>query len=167
MAHKTNETRDAMIIEEYNKGVLVREICKKHEVSRGTVTRVTKNCKRRISNRRNKATANVYNIIRDYQNGLPMDVIYEKYDLCSKAVYRILSLYNIPMRHPKRGKYDYLKPKIIRDYTTTHMSVRQIAEEYNVSINVVYRTIQKAGVEYRKPKKETTRDKNVNVLLNK
>lgn len=101
---------DQEIIHLYTEGNTVKSIQKELSKSAGYIYSVLNNNKVPKRNKpgdssvENKLKAKledpvyVNNVISDYEEGIPLEVIYSKYKLYKNALYYILDLYNVPRR---------------------------------------------------------------------
>ena len=124
------------IINDYNNGSSVKEICKKYNISDATVRNIKKrynvsNKFRYEPNRNNIIDDNtINNIINDYNDGMTIISICVKYDISNNGLYKILQDNNITTKTTKLTKEQ--EQEIIQMYLNNYRT-RDITKKYHIS----------------------------------
>ena len=136
MPKKIAKEIEEAIINDYNNGLNVKEICKKYNISDGTVHNIKKRYNvsskfRYEPNHKNIIDDNTTNnIINDYNDGMTIIDICIKYDISSVILYKILRYNNITTKTTKLTKEQ--EQEIIQMYLNGYRT-RDITKKYHIS----------------------------------
>lgn len=131
----------------YNDGISVREIGRRYDISKGTVSSILK----KHITLRPKISANIdYDgVFELYQKGYTLDAIRKKYHTSPETIKKILTnQYGIEFGFAENSKYVELANHFKNDYIKG-LSLSEIAANYNVSAQTVLNYLNTLKVDVR------------------
>lgn len=131
-------------------------------VSKVSYARRVRGYSNRVNNTQEAITPgegyNVEAIVLDYQNDVPVDVIFNKYSISSGQLTSHLSALGVERRKTKRREGLHKKlakytpqdiQSIIKDYTECVMYIEDIFKKYDIHKNGLYYLLDTHGIERR------------------
>ena len=172
MAERTAKEIEEAIINDYNNGLGVKEICKKYNISDTTVYNIKKRYNvsskfRYAPNHNNIIDDNTTNnIINDYNDRMMIIDICVKYNITNIALYKILRDNNITTKTTKLTKEQ--EQEIIKLYLDGYR-IRDIAKKYHISEAKLQKILDTYNIPKRRDnsyKYKITDKKIINSIIN-
>lgn len=184
-SNKFNEATKNEIINNYNRGISIQNICINYKSCRETIKKIIEDsgitipCSKRREAYYYKFTkTQIESIINDYKNGLSLKEISSKYDI-DYAIYSILTAYKIPLR-PRSSKpvkksknrkpYDLIFTKSILneflDDFKNGLKVSDLVTKYNLGKATAYKIINKHAGNNLPPTFSSNKKININTKNN-
>lgn len=144
-------------IENYKQGFSLTELAKRYNTDRETVKRflLKKNVDLRNHSLILKDEKLQQKMIDDFLNGVPYRDLEKTYHSDSRTLQRILVRHNIDLKL-KRGVRNDLKLsseqqlEIIKLYNQKVLTLKQIANKFNLDVSTIYITLERCGIKCRR-----------------
>jgi uncharacterized protein YjcR len=140
------------IVKEYTNGMTIQKLAKKYEVSSETIRQrlISKGIVRRKLNNtitRSQIDLPIDQIIEDYNNGMTMEKLAEKYEVAESSIRLRLVQENVNIRHGGIYKRKYNLPidQIIEEYNNG-ISLTELSKKYGASPDLIRIRLKEKGI---------------------